>query len=115
MDIQETVNEYLEHRKLTRCEGRQGVENLCKLVRGLGYKDSQYFGQFAHDGSIGDLIEFLEDNPGCIVAIQEWIGDNGNDEWKERLEADLPLRCPHCGEEMAEDEDGVSGCSACGN
>lgn len=60
---------------LSRWGGRKGVENLCRLCRLLGYKDSTYFGQFA-GGSIGDLIEFLEDNPGAVEAVVDFIREN---------------------------------------
>lgn len=67
-------------------EGRRGVENLCKIVAILGYDDPQYFGQF-RGGSIGTLINFLEDNPGAIEVIQNWIVEQGEQvsEWKENL------------------------------
>lgn len=122
MDIQEILSEYQEHKKISRNEGRRGVENLCKLARGLGYKDTQYFGQFAHDGSMGDLIEFLEDNPGCIEAIKEWIGDHGCQDWHDNLESELPETvCEECGsplETYMKDQDGtnleeVHGCPLC--
>jgi hypothetical protein len=70
-------------------DGRRGLINLCKLVRVIGYKDRQYFGQLDSDCSIGDLINFLEDNSGCIEAIKEWIGNQDIDEWKENLELEF--------------------------
>jgi len=86
--MNEVVDLYVEQNDLGSSEGWKGVENLCKLVRAMGYKDTQYLGQF-NGGSIGDLIEFLKDNSGCIDAIVEWIGDSGVPEWKETLEAEL--------------------------
>ena len=56
-------------------EGTRGVENLSKLVRELGYRDP--FSQLSFSGGcFGDLLCFLEDNPGAIEKIIMWIGDN---------------------------------------
>lgn len=88
--MHELIEKVCGERGLYGNEGRRGVENLCKLCRILGYKDSMHFGQFAPDGSIGDLVEFLEDNPGCIEAIKEWIGERDVSEWRENLESELP-------------------------
>jgi ribosomal protein S27AE len=113
MNIQEILSEYQEHKKIARNEGSTGFENLCRLVRGLGYRDSMYRMQF-RDGCVGDLIEFLEDNPGCIETIKEWIGDHGCQDWHDSLESELPARknvkdcypegvCPDCGTDIPDD------------
>lgn len=75
-------------------EGERGVEDLAKLVRVLGYNDSQYFGQF-QGGCIGDLIYFLEDNPGAVEAILNWIDENVEVEGDE----DEVVVCSFCDEE----------------
>lgn len=64
-------------------EGQRGVENLARLCRVLGYRDPTYFGQFDHDGSYGDLINFLEDNSGAVEAIKEFIQDHYGQEFEE--------------------------------
>lgn len=48
---------------------------LCKLSRNLGYKDP--FHQLMNsDGSVvGDLLELLVDNPGCVSAMIDWLAD----------------------------------------
>ena len=61
---------------MTRTEGREGVKTLARLSRELGYVDRTYYGQLGSDCSIGDLIEFLEDNPGAISAVCNWILEN---------------------------------------
>ncbi len=49
------------------------ISGLCKLVRKLGYKDPHQQ-LYNRDGScIGDLLLFLEDNPGAIDAMTDWI------------------------------------------
>lgn len=100
MDMVQLIEEYRDEKKMHCMEGSRGVENLCKLVRAIGYRDSMYRMQF-RDGCIGDLIEFLEDNPGAIESIVTWIGDHDIQEWKENLESELPEReeecdCPNC-------------------
>ncbi len=62
-----------------RGEGESGVKNLARLCRGLGYSDFMNFGQF-EGACYGDLINFLEDNPGAVDAICEWIEDNYSSE-----------------------------------
>ena len=58
--------EDIPHTRLT-------VEGLCKLANKLGYNDPlrQLINR---DGSaVGDLLYFLEDNPGAIEALIDWI------------------------------------------
>ena len=87
--MENILNEYLAYKKMHNFEGSRGVENLCKLVRALGYRDSMNRMQFL-DGCLGDLIDFLEDNSGAIDAVVEWIGEQNCDEWRENLESALP-------------------------
>jgi hypothetical protein len=72
------LDNLLKEEKLNRFEGEKGVQNLAILCRCLGYKDDRYFGQFSHRASYGDLINFLEDNPGAVEAILNFIQDNEN-------------------------------------
>jgi hypothetical protein len=98
------IEEYRDHKRMHCMEGSRGVENLCKLVRALGYRDSMNRMQF-RDGCLGDLLEFLEDNSGAIEAIVTWIGEREIPEWKEAIESELPERgtCPACGEPLQDD------------
>lgn len=76
-----------------RTEGKAGIENLLLLIRSMGYKDIQQWGMFHKKGISGaysDIFEFLEDNPGCIEAIKEWICDQEIEEWKANIESYLP-------------------------
>lgn len=88
-DLDDMIDAYQLQENLHRTEGRQGVEHLCQLVGALGYKDPQYFGQMTSKASLGDLLLFLEDNPGSIVAIHEWIRRQRSPEFKEALAAHL--------------------------
>lgn len=70
-----------------RTEGSSGIRNLGRICRLLGYKDFQNFGYF--DGaSYGDLINFLEDNPGAVEAIYEWMLENYTEELDELVKSD---------------------------
>lgn len=73
------LRDFIKDEKLHSTEGRKGVENLAKLARYLGYKDPCYYGQF-QGGCIGDLIEFLKDNPGAVEGIREFMIENFGDE-----------------------------------
>lgn len=77
--LEEIFDEILEDKKIHRFEGESGVKNLAKICRILGYQDFQSYGQFLHDGTYGaygDIFAFLEDNPGCIEAMVEWMKDH---------------------------------------
>lgn len=83
------TQQLIREKKLQTFEGSTGVKNLCKLVRALGYKDPMYFGQFDSNASYGDLIEFLEDNPGACEAIVEFIEEH-EESYRENIESHLP-------------------------
>jgi hypothetical protein len=85
-DFDELLDQYMDQEKLYHIEGRKGVEALCQLTRAIGYKDPQYFGQMTSKAAIGDLICFLEDNPGAIEALHNWIRDTASPEFKAALE-----------------------------
>lgn len=99
LTMPELIEEFNEHNPGN--EGRRGVENLCRLARALGYKDRNYFGQLDHDCSIGDLIEFFEDNSGAIEAVKEWISGVESPEWKANLLSTLPEK------DLEEEEDRI--------
>lgn len=85
----ELLDDHIQEERLWLTEGTPGVKNLCKLVRALGYKNFQNFGQF-EGACYGDLIDFLEDNSGAVEAIVEWIKENGgDDDWEESLRQKL--------------------------
>ena len=73
------IDNILKEEKINHWEGSRGVQNLCVLVNRLGYKDRQYFGQFGK-GCYGDLINFLEDNPGAVEAVTEFIREHFDEE-----------------------------------
>lgn len=59
-------------------EGSAGLKNLCRYVRTLGYKDDFNQLQLSSDACVGDLLLFLEDNPGAIEAMLDWVDDNAD-------------------------------------
>lgn len=94
MDLNEALDSFMSQEDLHRTEGRRGVIALCTLARGLGYKDPQYFGQLTSKAALGDLICFLEDNPGAVLSITEWIGNQRSPEWLETLKEQLNVEEP---------------------
>ena len=66
------LDELLAAEGIEKTEGLQGVRNLAKLARLLGYRDGSKWGQF-EGGCYGDLLKFLEDNPFIIEAIHDCI------------------------------------------
>ena len=83
------LSQFLKKRKMHHFEGPNGVKNLCRLAKALGYKDSQHFGQFEAGCSYGVLLNFLEDNSGACDAIVEFIEEYMNEEWEENLQQEL--------------------------
>ncbi len=81
--------QYLDANHLYNTEGRRGVSNLCTTVAAMGYKDETYYGQLSEKAYLGDLLMFLEDNPGAIESMYNWIQDNMQPEWTENLSLDL--------------------------
>ena len=66
-----------------RTEGSGAIEDLCEISEHLGYRGS--FQQLiCNNGSaVSSLLNFLEDNPGCVEAIHDWISYNYSDELSE--------------------------------
>lgn len=69
-DLDELVDAWMEKNNAWRTEGSRGVDNIEKLIRALGYRNM--------DG-------FLEDNPGAIESLFNWIKEQNISEWKEAL------------------------------
>lgn len=82
------IEEFIDTENLYATEGRRGLTNLCTIVRAIGYKDPQYFGQLDGRSSIGDLVEFLEDNSGAIEALMNWIIERDVPEWEAAVSYD---------------------------
>lgn len=91
MDLCEAVEAFVDQEASFRTEGRRGVETLCILARGLGYKDRQHWGQLSSKACVGDLIEMLEDNSGMIQAMIEWVTEQRNSEWEASLKESLQV------------------------
>jgi hypothetical protein len=73
-DFGELIQKYFDQERMYHFEGRRGVNNFEKLIGVLGYRD---------------LDSFLEDNPGCMEAMVEWLSDMNNAEWKEAIRSEL--------------------------
>lgn len=61
--------------ELLPTEGTRGVQALCKLADDLGYHDTFGQLQYPNGACVGDLLCLLEDNPGAIVALYDWISE----------------------------------------
>jgi hypothetical protein len=88
--LSDLVEEFNKVYETYSTEGNTGVKNLCRIANAIGYKDTMYFGQFHQNGSYGDLINFLEDNPGAVDAVKEWIIDQNCEEWRDNILSHLP-------------------------
>jgi hypothetical protein len=90
--LNDLIQEWQNEKKAHHFEGSRGVQNLCKLTGAIGYRDRMNRMGYYGDAPLGNLIDFLEDNPGAMEAIVNWIGEQNNDEWKEAIESELPER-----------------------
>jgi hypothetical protein len=69
--MQNQLEQYQEVNGIWSLEGHRGVRNLETLVKDMaGYQS---------------MTEFLEDNPGALQAVMEWLYDQRNTEWSQRL------------------------------
>lgn len=85
----ELLDDHIQDKNLWCTESTTGVRNLCRIIRALGYKNFQNFGQF-DGGCYGDLIDFLEDNSGAVESIIDWIREEGgNDDWEDNLRQNI--------------------------
>lgn len=95
--LPELLDNFLAQKKIYRFEGPQGRENLITIVRALGYRSWN-----PYDTDQGRALwAFLEDNPGAIEAIVEWIKNQCNQEWTQML---IEQGC-----EVEDEDDGEEG------
>lgn len=85
-DLSQLVDEFLENGKHYSLEGRRGLVALCSLVSALGYKDHNHSMQLSQGASLGDLMNFLEDNSGAIEEVIEWIKRQSGTDWESQLQ-----------------------------
>lgn len=83
--LDELVDEFLDNEGYHSLEGRRGLTALCALVGALGYKDHNHSLQLSSSASVGDLVNFLEDNSGAIEEVVEWIKRQHSSEWESNL------------------------------
>lgn len=79
-NLAELIQEFQEE----NCGYTNNVSNLEEIIVGL---NDEYGDQsFGYDRIIK---RFLEDNPGCVEAIIDWIGEQNLPEWRENIEGVL--------------------------
>lgn len=87
------LEHFLQKNNIYHFEGQSGIENLNKITEEIGYK--------ANSLRWGSSLEvFLQDNPGAMQAVVDWIGENHDSEFEEEEEE----ICEDCGEYMFECE-----------
>lgn len=75
MEQVDLFDTYLEQNRMWHFEGMRGVKNLNKIVQEVcGY------------GAHNTLESFLEDNPGAMEAVVNWIREVNVLEWRQNLE-----------------------------
>lgn len=88
-DFDDMMDKFCDQERIYRLEGETGVANLAKIVEAIGYKDPQYNWTLRNGASIGSLVMFLEDCPGAVEAINNWIREFAAPEWVEQLQEHL--------------------------
>ena len=72
MDQMELFDQYTDQNRMWHWEGVRGVRNLAKVTEEVcGYTD---------------IHAFLEDNPGAVEAVVNWIREANCLEWRQNLE-----------------------------
>ena len=103
MQMHKIMDAYLDQRGYYNFEGRRGVERLCQLVGDLGYRDPHHSMQLTSTACVGNLFMFLEDNPGAIEAIVNWVRDISSKEMVSSL-ADATDTSALCEDDEVDDE-----------
>lgn len=77
MEQVDLFDKYCDQNRMWHFEGARGVRNLEKVV-------SEVCG---YDGNWGNVLEtFLQDNPGAVEAVVNWIREANCLEWRQNLE-----------------------------
>jgi len=88
-DMNQMIDRLLEENSFRCLEGRRGLEAICCIARAIGYVDPMRSGTISAKATLGDLMCMLEDNPGLMEAMVEWIKDQNAPEWKQELAAHI--------------------------
>lgn len=78
-DLAGLIEQYTDQEKIYHFDGGRGVNNFEKIIGTFGYRN---------------MDNFLEDNPGCLQAMVEWLGTQNNTEWVEGIKEHLPEELP---------------------
>ena len=103
MQMHKIMDAYLDQREYYHFEGRRGVERLCQLAGDLGYRGPHHSVQLTSTACVGNLVMFLEDNPGAIEAIVNWVRDINSTEMVSSL-ADATDTSALCEDDEVDDE-----------
>lgn len=80
----EILDEYMNQKNIFNFEGDSGIEKLNSITKAIGYKE--------HGFKYGSSLEvFLTDNPSAMETLSQWIADNMNEEWAEKVSDELEL------------------------
>lgn len=99
-DMAQLLEQYMDQERMHNMEGRKGMEHMCQIAGALGYKDPMYFGQLTRKATVGDLLLMLQDNPGMIEAMLDWLSSKDMPEMRESL-----AQCVQGGDDEEEDSD----------
>lgn len=128
MDMFDATDRFIDQEGLHNFEGQRGVKNLAKLVNAVGYSDTiGRIGQMVGGACLSDIFVFLEDNPGAIAALVDFIRNARSPEWLESIKSKLPdptnetsaynqhKNCPECGHKVPTDAIFGEECEQCGH
>lgn len=77
--MEDLFDTYTDQNRMYHFEGTRGVSNLNKIVTEVcGYNSAWSGGN--------NLETFLQDNPGAIEAVINWIRESHCPEWRNNLE-----------------------------
>ena len=75
-DLADMIEKFCSMNQIHHFEGGRGVNNFEKIAKAL-------------NPDYRNIDTFLEDNPGCLQAMIEWIGNQNIEEWKESMLAEV--------------------------
>ena len=104
------LQNFLNENKLFHFEGESGSMNLEKVLNEIGYKEDGF--------KWGSAVErFLQDNPGAVDLLLEFIREHFIDEFTNNPVRDSyeDCECPDCQDDIPLDVEEGDECENCGH
>lgn len=83
LSLDELIDKFCDENRIYHFEGQRGVVALSKIINAIGYNRGHSYRD--------DIDNFLEDNPGAVNAIVDWIREQNATEWEESIRNEIGM------------------------